>query len=136
MINDYCAGGLVFLNNKLVTLKRFNGVWLFPKGHIDPGETPEIAAMREVKEESGLSAKIIGDLGESSYTFFERGEKHFKTVHWYLMEALSEEFIIEKEFFNDVKLITETESGILTFPADQELASKAWRLYRNWKENK
>jgi 8-oxo-dGTP diphosphatase len=41
----------------------FDGyVWTFPKGRPDAGETPEQAALREVKEETGYSAKVIGKL--------------------------------------------------------------------------
>jgi 8-oxo-dGTP pyrophosphatase MutT (NUDIX family) len=87
MILDDCAGGLVFWKNKLVILQRFNGVWLFPKGHIDPGETSEQAAVREVKEECGLTAEIIATLGETSYCFRENGMDHQKKVQWYLMKA-------------------------------------------------
>ncbi|MGE5581986.1 MAG: NUDIX hydrolase [Bacillota bacterium] len=135
MVKDLCAGGLVFLGDKLVILKRFNGVWLFPKGHIDPGETPEMAALREVKEESGLTARILADLGSTSYTFWEKGEKHIKTVFWYLMEAVSKQIILEPGFFTDVKALEETEIGLLSFQADQELAIQAFEKYRQWKEN-
>jgi diadenosine hexaphosphate hydrolase (ATP-forming) len=134
MIQEFCAGGLVFFEAKLVILKRFNGVWLFPKGHIDPGETPEMAAIREVQEESGLSARIIGKLGETSYTFSERGDKHFKTVSWFLMETDSNLIVLEKQFFNDGKWISKEQLSSLSFSADQELARKAFYLYRRWRE--
>jgi diadenosine hexaphosphate hydrolase (ATP-forming) len=134
MIQEFCAGGLVFFAGKLVILRRFNGVWLFPKGHIDPGETPEIAAIREVWEESGLSARIIGKLDETSYTFSEHGDKHFKTVSWFLMETDSDRIALEKQFFNDGQWISEEQIAILSFSADQELASKAFHLYRQRKE--
>jgi 8-oxo-dGTP pyrophosphatase MutT (NUDIX family) len=135
MIREFCAGGLVFFEERLVILKRFNGVWLFPKGHIDPGETPETAALREVREESGLIARIVGKLDQTSYTFLEHGDKHFKTVYWFLMEADFGHISLEKEFFSDWKLILEEEIGVLSFLADQELASKAFYLYQYWKEN-
>jgi 8-oxo-dGTP pyrophosphatase MutT (NUDIX family) len=134
MIQEFCAGGLVFFKEKLVILRRFNGVWLFPKGHIDPGETPEMAAIREVREESGLSARIIGKLDETSYTFSERGDKHFKTVSWFLMETDSDLITLEKQFFNDGQWILKEQISSLSFLADQELASKAFDLYQYWKE--
>lgn len=129
MVQDFCAGGLVMIQEKLLVLKRCNGAWLFPKGHIDPGETPEIAAVREVKEESGITARIVATLGETSYTFWEKGVEHFKTVKWFLMIGESETITLEKEFFSEGKLITAAEIGVLTFEHDRNLADKAFQVY-------
>ncbi len=64
-----------------------------PKGHVDPGETLEQAALREVREEVGLIARILAPLGEVSYTFFERrvGRQIEKRVHYFLMARTSGE---------------------------------------------
>ena len=43
------------------------GEWVLPKGHIEPGETPEEAAVREVQEEAGVRAEIIARAGDSEY---------------------------------------------------------------------
>lgn len=42
--------------------------WIFPKGHIKPGESPEVAALREVREETGIKADILSTLCESNFT--------------------------------------------------------------------
>ncbi|MBA4374078.1 MAG: NUDIX hydrolase [Thermodesulfovibrio sp.] len=62
--------------------------WCLPKGLLDKGETPEMTAVREVREESGLNGRIIEKLGDITYWYFIRGEntKCRKTVHFYLME--------------------------------------------------
>ena len=42
--------------------------WVLPKGHIKPGESPEMAALREIREEAGVEAEILSTLGESKFT--------------------------------------------------------------------
>jgi 8-oxo-dGTP diphosphatase len=87
------AGGVIFrrgpgvLDVVLVSV-RDGKYWCLPKGIVDKGETPEITAVREVREESGLSGRIIDKLGEITYWYYIRGEntKCRKTVHFYLME--------------------------------------------------
>ena len=51
----------------LVEARRSPGVWVLPKGHIEPGETPEAAAVREVEEEAGVRAAVVARAGESVY---------------------------------------------------------------------
>ena len=81
------AGGVVarILNGEreylLVEASKVRGLWVLPKGHIEPGETPEAAAVREVEEEGGVRAAIVAHAGESEYV--ARG-KLVRTV-FYLM---------------------------------------------------
>jgi 8-oxo-dGTP pyrophosphatase MutT (NUDIX family) len=64
------AGGVVFRpagerrEYLLVRARDAAGNWVFPKGHIEAGETPEQAALREVAEEAGIRAGIVAELGE------------------------------------------------------------------------
>ena len=62
--------------------------WCLPKGIVDKGETPEMTAVREVKEETGLDGRIVESLGDITYWYYIRGEnsKCRKTVYFYLME--------------------------------------------------
>ena len=57
--------------------------WVLPKGHIDPGETPEQTASREVFEETGVEADVIGALGNESFTYEGRQIR----VRYFLMNA-------------------------------------------------
>ena len=51
----------------LVEARRRRGEWVLPKGHIEPGETPEAAAVREVQEEAGVRAEAVSRAAESEY---------------------------------------------------------------------
>jgi 8-oxo-dGTP pyrophosphatase MutT (NUDIX family) len=61
--------------------------WGLPKGIIDPGEEAEQTALREVREETGLTAKIEDSLGSLSYFYVWEGTRISKLVHFFLMRA-------------------------------------------------
>jgi 8-oxo-dGTP pyrophosphatase MutT (NUDIX family) len=89
------AGGVVFRRDgdrpRVLLLKHTSGKWMLPKGAIESGETPEGVALREVREETGLSnVRVVADLGEERYYFFWRSEDTFydKTVRYFLLEFL------------------------------------------------
>lgn len=95
MIQTVSCGGVVIHKGKILTLyKDFKSKreykyvgWVLPKGTVELGETFEMTAMREVREESGVEAKIIGYIGSSQYNFQGKEDLVNKTVHWYLMSA-------------------------------------------------
>jgi 8-oxo-dGTP pyrophosphatase MutT (NUDIX family) len=57
-----------------------------PKGKIDPGESAEDAAVREVAEEVGLRARVVGALGSAEYEYTYDSKRISKQVHYFLME--------------------------------------------------
>jgi 8-oxo-dGTP pyrophosphatase MutT (NUDIX family) len=61
--------------------------WGLPKGAIEQGETNEDAAVREVREETGLEAEIESSLGDIKYFYVWEGARVRKTVHFFLMRA-------------------------------------------------
>lgn len=65
--------------------------WSFPKGKLDPGETIEQAAVREVREETGLDCRIIRKLAILRYNYRTRnkGVLRPKAVHYFLMKPVS-----------------------------------------------
>ena len=81
------AGGIVVKDEKFVSIVR-KGIPDLPKGHIEKGETPEVAAIREVEEETGISnLQIIKELPSSWHCYFEHEAWSLKRTYWYLMST-------------------------------------------------
>ncbi len=86
------GGGLV-KNKEGETLFIFRrGRWDLPKGKIDPGETLEACALREVREETGIQKlKLVSKICITYHTYTEFGKHILKESHWYLMNAFGTE---------------------------------------------
>jgi 8-oxo-dGTP pyrophosphatase MutT (NUDIX family) len=62
--------------------------WGFPKGHLEDGETPDVAALREVMEETGLGNLLLGPrLGTIDWYFRAGGRLIHKFCHFFLIES-------------------------------------------------
>lgn len=95
-IEEHSAGGVVARRAGsghdvcLVRRRRYQGeAWCLPKGHLQPGEAPEAAALREVREETGVFAAVIAPLAPVAYRFTKPGTGQViaKTVSFFLMSA-------------------------------------------------
>ena len=83
------AGGLVCNRNHHILLIFKRGRWDMPKGRLDPNQTCEASALREVHEETGLiltKLHICGKLVSTWHTTRHQNIKYLKKTHWYLME--------------------------------------------------
>jgi diadenosine hexaphosphate hydrolase (ATP-forming) len=67
----------------LVTARKDPSRWIFPKGHIEPGETAADTAVRELAEEAGIEGRVLGPLGVTTF------ELHGQDIHvqYFLIEA-------------------------------------------------
>ena len=68
------------------------GIWALPKGKIDPGESAEETAVREVREETGVEGRVIEKLGDVRYVYTanwegSKGQRIFKVVSFFLLKA-------------------------------------------------
>ena len=97
-VDEVSAGGLVidFSGTKGLLIGRLDQkdearerlLWSLPKGHIESGETPEEAAIREVAEETGIQSEILRELGVIDFWFMAGGKRIHKTVHHYLFKEV------------------------------------------------
>lgn len=105
------AGGIVVDDNKIVCIVR-HGIPDLPKGHIEKGETPENAALREVQEETGIGKlQIVKELPSIWHCYQVGDEWRLKRTYWYLMST--DETIQPKpqteEGITEIKLIGKEE---------------------------
>lgn len=77
--------------------------WGLPKGGIDEGEAMEEAAVREVREETGLEAEIEADLGEIRYFYVWERVRVRKAVHFFLMRATGGDVSLHDHEMEDVR---------------------------------
>jgi 8-oxo-dGTP pyrophosphatase MutT (NUDIX family) len=94
-VREVSAGGVVVRGNEVVvivpTRRAADGskVLCLPKGHLDGDETAQQAAQREVREETGVQAELVGDLGEVRYWYRRDGRAVPKSVRFFLFRYSS-----------------------------------------------
>ena len=108
-VEEVSAGGLVVDKSGKQGLligridKRGRMLWSLPKGHIEAGESPEDAALREVLEETGIKSSITRSLGVIDFWFMAEGKRIHKTVHHFLFSELSGTLEPQVSEVDDVK---------------------------------
>jgi diadenosine hexaphosphate hydrolase (ATP-forming) len=118
------AGGVVVDGAGRVLLVRYrSGAWAFPKGHVEPGETLEQTAVREVREETGVAAAVLAPLPATHYTN-DRGEA--RVIHWFAMRAGADAPTTLEDTFPEGGFFAQAEAaGMLSYPEDQQLLRAA-----------
>lgn len=90
------AGAIVYHHNaqsdtpQILLICDQYGNWTLPKGHLDPGETEEVAAQREVLEETGIDGELGAFVERISYTVHKKGRSFPKQVAFFLMRSESQ----------------------------------------------
>lgn len=130
--HQHSAGGLVVHGRRILLISTREGRrWQLPKGHLEEGETSEQAALREVREETGINGRMVAPLPGIEYWFVEqRTRRIHKRVDYYLLDYESgdisdfdPEEVTSAEWFS-------WEDGIarLSFENERRVALEAWKL--------
>ena len=109
---------------------RKEGIWALPKGLIDPGESPEATALREVAEETGAHGRSEGKLGDVKYVYTWAGERIFKVVSFYLVRSSGGRLgDVPPEHRHEVAevrwLLLEEAPRLLAYGGERQMATKA-----------
>ena len=118
------AGGLVVRQGErgpevlLVHRQRYDD-WTFPKGKVDPGESDEDAARREVEEETGFRCVLDLELPSTQY-LDARGRP--KVVRYWLMHVIDGSFAVNNEVDQIEWMTADAARARLTYDRDRELA--------------
>ena len=104
------CGAVVFTNvngkRKYVIISNLEGIYGFPKGHMELGETKKETAIREIKEETNLDVTLIDGFEEVvEHTFFRGSEEILKNVTYFLSEYKDQEFKAQEEELSKIELM-------------------------------
>ena len=120
------AGAIVVRTGKtgprilLVTARRNPRNWIFPKGHVESGETLRAAALREAREEAGVAGRVVGAAGRMT---FEYGENTYRVTYFVVRTADPGE---EREGRRLRWLKYKAALRRLTYEETQDLLRAAW----------
>ena len=121
--------GLLIGRRDLKDQSRERLLWSLPKGHIEEGETPEQAAIREVQEETGIESEIARELGVIDFWFMAGGKRIHKTVHHYLFKETGGHLAPQITEVDDVGWFPLSEIvELLAYPDEKKLIAKSGEL--------
>jgi 8-oxo-dGTP pyrophosphatase MutT (NUDIX family) len=129
---EFSAGGVVVRDGKCVvivpTRRAADGskVLALPKGHPEDGESGADAALREVREEAGVEARLVEKLGDVRYWYTRDGRRIAKVVSFFLLEYLGGEVADHDGEVEDARwLALERAAHELTYKGERDMASRA-----------
>jgi 8-oxo-dGTP pyrophosphatase MutT (NUDIX family) len=128
---DFSAGGVVVRDGEVaVIIPRRRGaqgdtVLGLPKGHLDGGESELEAAIREVREETGVEVEPIEKLGEIRYTYERRGQPVDKRVVFFLLEYRAGELAHDHEIEQVKWMPLDEAASSLTYEGEREMVQRA-----------
>jgi len=135
VVYKHSAGGLVFKDNHvlLINWEPPRSTFDFPKGTIEPGESPEATCVREVLEETGYATRIISYIGQTHYEYdWTDGTHHDKRVDYYLLALTDSEGATPAreahEKFENVWCSIDEAVALITKDIDKDILRKALEI--------
>jgi 8-oxo-dGTP pyrophosphatase MutT (NUDIX family) len=132
------AGGVVFRRDGervdvVIVAVGNNNRWQLPKGLIDKDEKPEIAAVREAREEGGVDSEVVGHIETVEYWYagLDGGERvrFHKRVHFYLLRYLSGDTSNHDWEVNEARWVPiDDAKSQLAFDNEQRVVERAKQL--------
>jgi 8-oxo-dGTP pyrophosphatase MutT (NUDIX family) len=109
--------------------------WQLPKGIVDPGESPEVTAVREVREEAGVETERLGLIETIEYWYrsVRNGQpvRYHKFVHFYLMEYLQGDVANHDHEVEEASWVSFDEAlEMLEFKSERAVVEKAREMVR------
>jgi 8-oxo-dGTP pyrophosphatase MutT (NUDIX family) len=100
-------------------------LWSLPKGHVEPGETLEAAAVREVAEETGIRGRVVAGLGAIDFWFTASRRRVHKTVHHFLLIAERGDLSNADPEVSEVEWVPVTKvADVLAYEDERNIAAK------------
>jgi 8-oxo-dGTP pyrophosphatase MutT (NUDIX family) len=121
-------GGVVVHNGDVlvITPAGRSKVRTLPKGGAHAGETAETTALREVREETGVRARVVERLGNVEYTYRRGGRRIFKTVAFYLCDYISGDTADHDDEVDEARWIPlERARTELSYPGERRIVERA-----------
>jgi 8-oxo-dGTP pyrophosphatase MutT (NUDIX family) len=129
---EISAGGVVVRGEEVVVIvprrRASDGtrVLALPKGHLDPGETALQAAEREVREETGIMAEPVRELGEARYWYKRDGRTIGKSVSFYLFRYVGGDTADHDDEVEEARWMGLREAQkALSYEAEREMVARA-----------
>ena len=128
---EFSAGGVVLRGDELVVIvptrrgPHGSRVLGLPKGHPEPGESAAQAALREVREEAGVTGELLDSLGTIDYSYERRGRTIAKRVEFFLIEYREGDPADHDHEVEQARWMPLAEAvTALTYPGEREIVSR------------
>ena len=136
MVYEKSCGAVVFTREggeiRYLLIKSLSGIYGFPKGHMETGESEEQTAQREVLEETGISVSLLSDFRvEEEYPLLQKKDT-IKQVVYFLGEYYAQEIQYQRSELTDALLVDyESAMQLFQFDSSRKILTEADKFLAN-----